>query len=297
MSIAIHDHHTRHATPAATLQETPESSNQTAFVKTLDLTEQESKVGGRPATWPTSSVHLAKASDGKYQKYAQILRRRINTDGDLISMTLEINSLYIRKYLQSLIGDYPSLNLAAFPVEIKKPYGALFHFREKIRAYTLALKPGPEKDHLEVLVNFMKKNLMEAEQEYQQNVVNGKPPKVSFDDLWTLLHPTTVVVSQGIFDECAEVLSYDYDRGNKVNRLLIEAVQWDYNGEVKVFGPARVRYEIRAFLGLQQISTLNVCPLEYAEYDVESSVVAERMIKRGRRWRYLVNSGHQGYSG
>ncbi|KLU85045.1 hypothetical protein MAPG_04077 [Magnaporthiopsis poae ATCC 64411] len=67
-----------------------------------------------------------------------------------------------------------TLNLLSVPIVIPKPYYALFHFRNELEAYTTSpSRTANEREHMGLLLVFMKNNLAEKVMEYNLQVKEG----------------------------------------------------------------------------------------------------------------------------
>lgn len=265
------------------------------FIKTHEITEILSKSGGASTVVPTSSAHKYRDRESGNQRYAMIVRRRVEEDLKYVDMRLEINARPIRQYLQGLLGNYQGVNLSAFPIAIPKPYELLFYHRDRIRNDHKSITDEPRRTHVGLLVDFIKQHLGETERQYQQGI-HGTPPKISFINLWTLFKPRTVVVSRHDgYIECSRVMTTEYKKTEHGVKFRIFTWRWDYHDGL--FGPSQQKLKILPFDGLQEITSLNVCPIDYAEKDPRTQVRRAALKLRGHRWKKLVISSQQEYEG
>jgi hypothetical protein len=269
-------------------------------VDLIDIREKE-QWGDSPLITLTPSRHQAKANIfAKYEDYALVLRRRMNANGEKTTTNLEIRSPQIQKAFRTILGDYPSINFDSTLIIIPKPYAPLFHYRKELRAYTADLsRTEEEKEHLDVLMKFMEKNLSQTEREWSYS----QPYEmISYPLLWTLFRPEQVIIAQGDhFDECYVVDSFEYiyevRPGTEIDLtpyFKIHARRWDYNGTR--FGMSEEKLKIREFSTLVKIDTLLVYPIEFHKKEDLGSL-KQRLIARGRKWRTILEKSHRKYHG
>jgi hypothetical protein len=269
-------------------------------VDLIDIREKE-QWGDSPLITLTPSRHQAKSGiSAKYEDYVLVLRRKVNPMGERTTTNLEIRSPQIQKAFRSVLGDYPSMNFDSTLIILPKPYAPLFHYRKELRAYAAdPMRTEEEKEHLDVLMKFMERNLSQTEREYGYS----QPYEIiSYRLLWTLFTPEEVIIAQGDhFDECYIVDSIEYIddvRPGSDNDLTpyfrIHARRWDYNGTR--FGMSEEKLKIREFPTPVKIDTLLVYPIRFhRKEDLES--LRKRLIARGRKWRTILEKSHRRYNG
>ena len=266
---------------------------QTKRIELVDITEKARPYGDQPLISLTSSYYKARDTIGKYDDCALLLRRKLDKDGDERSTVLEVRSSFIRNALKLLLSTYGYLNLEACPIEIKKPYDALFHYRNEIRAYAAAAeRTAEEMQHIQVLVKFMEENLKKTEQSFTQMVPKGM---VDFKYLWTLFRAEDVVVAQADhYRQCYRVVSCGNTTVDGQGFFDIHVWSWGYNGFK--FGPVEDRLRIPEFTVAKKIMTLPFYPLAMLPQR-EQSTFKKELIRRGELWRNMVNVSHIHYEG
>ena len=266
---------------------------QTKRIELVDITEKARPYGDQPLISLTSSYYKARDTIGKYDDYALLLRRKLDKDGDEKSTVLEVRSLLIRTALKMLLSTYGYLNLEACPVEIKKPYDALFHYRNEIRAYAAAdERTVEEMQHTQVLVKFMEENLKKTEQSFTQMVPKGM---IDFKYLWTLFRAEDVIVAQADhYRQCYRVVSCGNATMDGQEFFELHVWSWGYNGFK--FGPVEDKLRIPEFTIAKKILTLPIYPLALLP-QTEQSTLKEELLHRGKLWRNMVNVSHVHYEG
>ncbi|KAI4645590.1 uncharacterized protein J4E79_010768 [Alternaria viburni] len=229
-------------------------------VDLVDIREKE-QWGDAPLITLTPNRHQAKSSvAARYEDYILVLRRRFNMLGERQSTDLEVRSPQILRAFRNVLGDHPSMNFDSDFVAISKPYAPLFHYRKELRSYASdKSRTVIEKEHLDVLIKFMDKNLSQTERDYG----HSEPYQmVSYPLLWTLFRPEEVIIAQGDhFDECYTVDTCEYvpevrqgTDDDLTPYFKIEAKRWDYNGTR--FGMCTEKLKIREFPTPVKIDTL-----------------------------------------
>jgi len=244
-----------------------DEDTETPKVEPVDITQKKDKYRHRQHAMLTGARYQARHFGDEFEEYAIVHRRSIDTEEN-ITITLEVRSTIIRKALQLVLGDYPQFNLRSNPIVMKKPYVPLFHYRKEIREYTdrkdLSEK---EKMHMLVLIKFMDRNFQDEEEEYNRLVPFGV---ISYDLLWTLLHPGQIVIKESDkLSECFKVVSFDCVGGDSP-MLSILATSWNYDGAK--FGHADEYLSMDSFSRTRKIDSLEVWPLNVEVGDNEDGI-------------------------
>ena len=265
----------------------------TRHIDLVDITEKSRPYGDQPLVVLTSNYLKAKDNLGKYDDYALVLKRKVDSDGNETGTTLEIRSLVIRNALKLLLSTYGYLNLEACPIEIKKPYDALFHYRDEIREYAKA--PERETDarkHLDVLVRFMNTNLLATERLYAQMVPKGM---IDFENLWTLYRAEDIIISQtDHYEECYRVISCTTVTIDGDTFFELHVWRWGYNGYK--YGPVEEKLRIAEFSIPRRILLLPFYPLKLASLEEQDSY-RRNFVQRGKLWKAMVDVRHMQYEG
>ncbi|KAI4945209.1 hypothetical protein J4E91_008188 [Alternaria rosae] len=267
-------------------------------VDLVDIREKE-QWGDTPLITLTPNRHQAKfGAAARYEDYILVLRRRFDETGQRLSTDLEVRSPHILRAFRIVLADYPSLNFDSAVVAIPKPYAPLFHYRKELRSYASDdTRTVVEKEHLDVLIKFMEKNLSQTEHDYS----HSEPYQmVSYSLLWTLFRPEEVIIAQGDhFDECYTVDNFEYvsvvhpgTDNDLTPYFRIDVKRWDYNGTR--FGMSEEKLKIREFATAVKIDTLMVYPIRFHKKEPMESL-KDRLIQRGRKWREILEKSHMHY--
>lgn len=175
--------------------------------------------------------------------------------------------------------------------------------------------------HLKLLINFMETELG-SYLEVQKRVKDGTLEKISFEDLFYLFHPgetvyfksqgheqlgTAYAVTGGRQRKKASLKEannnqvynpmgkYDADIMSKAgygtwSPLTVDTFTMEYDGYF--VGPMDGREQIKHYVGLRDITDLNIYPLRFHK---NKEQVLARLIARGKK--YISSHGHQSYNG
>jgi hypothetical protein len=259
-------------------------------IELADITERKTW-GDRSIITRTGELHKAKQENERYREYALVLRRVVDREGNPKSTCLEARSKIIRDGLKKVLRDYSSVNMESIPIVIPKPYAPLFHYRKELRDYASdESRREEDKSHIQVLIQFMDKNLQEIERAYDRLLPSEM---ISYDILWTIFRPEDIIIARrDHFVESYMVDSYTISEGKDDEMVLtIVGRSWDYNG-VR-FGPVTTELKLHGFVGNKKIEALEVYPISFhRQRDVE-----EKLIKRGFEWRKVIDVTHKEYHG
>ena len=266
----------------------------TTRIDVFDITEKTLSYGDRSQIFPTAKSRQADDPQQKYSEYALLIRRKIDKDDKPQQTLVEFQSSTLCACIRELLSDYPDLNLNATPIVFEKPYVALFHKRKEIREYMLdRRRTEKEKKHLNVLKDFMVKNLAEAEAIDTHMVQHGV---ITFQWLWLLFSPGDwILYRDQEYDECYRFFE-SYNRLNMYNEpeFVVKAWGWDYNG--KLFGPSLREFVIPQFVGNRGIQQLDIVPTKFLGEE-EWGRISKELVKRGHEWKRCARFSHFEYNG
>lgn len=277
----------------------PENTDSSSVDKIIrpkfeDVTKTEDKYNGLKVR-RTAHRLKSKIEVDPYEDVALLTRRRLNMDQEVFWVQLDIRSTVIMGALIKICGNSSFLNTKVVPMVIYKPYSILFHHRSELRDY--AKDPGRSEEevlHLDLLVDFMAKEFSRLEVEYNRLIPKGQ---ISFPLVWTLFQPDDEVfihidnyVTCGIVYSVAIIKS---PMGTK-EECSVATRSWDYNG--MHFGPVDDSTRISHFDGYRDITSLPAYPVRFHR-DEGRETLQESLIKRGRKWKDMVDATHRSYKG
>ncbi|PSR85901.1 P-loop containing nucleoside triphosphate hydrolase protein [Coniella lustricola] len=227
-----------------------------------------------------------------WQLFSFCVVRRYDSDGDLSETCLYVNPQPLRQLLRDVIGDYPSDPIDVDDVQICAPYHSLFHYRKQLEKVGLERFSGPSEaqsnEHLRLLLDWIKTTFELEIAAYEKCLANDFKA-ITYDKLWTLFKPDTIVHTQLQGHHRAfRVLDYFYSSDDDEEQgFHIQARYVDYDGER--FGERRSELVIDKYTGAKDIGSHNVRPFEFID-DVDA--IREILLKRGKRFEELAAGQH-----
>ncbi len=170
----------------------------------------------------------------------------------------------------------------------------LYHHLPHLEARLTSGLPTTDKEarHLELLVRFLQSHFASAIKTLPKLLEHGE---ITFDLLWALFRPNSIVYSVDEHSEQPECTMVDFgdDKEGMRGRFFGLDVR-NINWVGKVFGEVSDIIVIYEFPGAQPITSLDAFPLEYHQ---DMGTVKSTLIKRGRRFTALAGVHHCAYSG
>lgn len=118
---------------------------------------------------------------------------------------------------------------------------------------------------------------------------------MTFDLLWTLFPPNTVVYTSCVYSEEPKCLIFDFGEEKLLKKgkfYVLQCRYLDFNG--KLLGEVISNLLIPEFRGAKPITSLEAFPLKYHQ---EVAKVKSELIERGRRFASLKGIHHTAYQG
>lgn len=118
---------------------------------------------------------------------------------------------------------------------------------------------------------------------------------MTFDLLWTLFPPNTLVYTSCVYSEEPKCLVFDFGEEKILKKgkfYVLQCRYLDFNG--KVLGEVISNLLIPEFRGAKPITSLEAFPLKYHQEMVK---VRSELIERGRRFASLSGIHHTAYQG
>ncbi|XP_014554535.1 hypothetical protein COCVIDRAFT_28463 [Bipolaris victoriae FI3] len=217
----------------------------------------------------------------KSPEAALVFTRFITKDGRMSNAHLKINSPYIRKALQDVVGRYPDIDLDVTGGSIymfSKPW-CLFHYRHELEQYAEASSEAAMKEHVDFILKYMRKALRQEILTFETMTRNeNSSPGITYKELWMAFRPGSLVYKKDKDQECmykfVSMVEEDDDDGH---------VWWDLEVE-----------KVKHYDGFKALADLEVYPLEYVQ-DVEA--VKERLLVRGEKYASLHGVHYRMYNG
>ncbi|OIW30130.1 AAA family ATPase [Coniochaeta ligniaria NRRL 30616] len=255
------------------------------------LEKRWTKKGRGYITEPKEDEDVPEQTTNWYEKFALCVTRQYDSTNRYVNRTtLQINSQPLKEILADVIGSYPGQSFYTSSISIDFPAHCLYHYRSELKAALANQEPGSEgAAHLPILLSFIEEHHADAIKEGDNLREQGL---VSYDHLWTIFRPGTLVYGSRSGQACVfQLTNYAYQCG-QCPGLQLSLEYTDYDGND--FGKRYNSIMIPMFSGAQPIAALNALPLSMHP-DPEG--VRTILIERGRRWEALAGQNFREYKG
>ncbi|KAJ7488314.1 P-loop containing nucleoside triphosphate hydrolase protein [Mycena latifolia] len=205
--------------------------------------------------------------------------------------TVEVYSQHLRSILAKVIGEYPGISFNTEHISLDLPVESLYHYLLELREEAATLEEGSvELEHLNILLRFI-----ETQFAHTIEQVNNLRPEnlVSYETLWTLFRPGTIIHSKiRGYDRAFKLASYYTIACGPNTGFYLTGDYTDCDGEN--YGTRGERLKIPPFAGSTGIATLPTAPLDMR---VRKEEIRAALMKRGRRFQTMRGQCHGEYVG
>ncbi|CAD6566684.1 MAG: hypothetical protein ASARMPREDX12_008793 [Alectoria sarmentosa] len=228
----------------------------------------------------------------KYEEFIFVVRRQYDDRNMHFKIFIDVKSELLRDVLRKVLRGVPTVSLHGDKPEIR--IEILFHFLSQIESKRdiALLESDTMTQHLDLLVRFL--------QEHYASIIKTLPEllergEMTFDLLWTLFPPNTVVYTSCVYSEEPKCLIFDFGEEKILKKgkfYVLQCRYLDFNG--KLLGEVISNLLIPEFRGAKPIVSLEAFPLKYHQ---EMAKVKSELIERGRRFASLKGIHHTAYQG
>lgn len=230
--------------------------------------------------------------DTKFADHALVTKQIYDADRKLEKITVEINSLHIRRALKKVVNYYPSESLKFDPPEdviFEKPYALLHHHRAELTEYASEAVDSAHQDasaiksHVSLLLNFLDTEIGDDGPALRKLTDSGL---ITFDLLWAIFKPGDLLFASEYGNpriyRCRKA-GYSEDKRN--GRYFDVTCEFTHGDGVK-FGTATVsirlwQNELFVGKGNTAIDRLPLFPLHFMK---EPEALKEQLRERGLRY-------------
>ncbi|KAK7046702.1 AAA family ATPase [Favolaschia claudopus] len=205
--------------------------------------------------------------------------------------TVEVYSEHLKKILAKVISSYPSISFHTEHICLTLPVECLYHYLSELQAEAKTLAEGSDElVHMNILLNFIETQFANT----IEQVNNLRPQNlVSYDTLWTLFRPGTIMHSKiRGYDRAFKVESYYTVKCGQHVGFYSLGTFMDYDG--KNFGKRTERLKIPPFAGSAFIPSLPFAPLDMR---TRKDDIHAALMKRGERFQSMRGQCHGEYVG
>lgn len=206
--------------------------------------------------------------------------------------TMVINSAHLINALKAVVGYYTSVSFVGNSVKISAPYEVLIHHRAALARYKVSQPRTHDEEyafttarHIDVLLSFLDKTLGQQIREEEERHCSSTP-KATFDNLWLLLKPGTVIYAEQDHKWMPFVISrvLNPSRSSGDPRPYIVEC-WNVSYATDRFSRAMHGFTIEPFSGEEAILNLRVVPARFyrgEDDDMDPAEVAARQVELGQ---------------
>jgi hypothetical protein len=209
---------------------------------------------------------------------------------------LEVKSPHIQSALRNVIGKYPGVNIdTAERTFLSEQPRCLFHYREELRSYAMALESSEAREHILFSLRYMERYLQNEISTFN-GMMNNKDRAIGleFSNLWMAFRPGALLYLKiGDAEEIAQLKSMHMVNSKDTRRY------WDLQLEGLIFNGkdlGRVKFprKIEEYDGYKPLSDLITFPLQYHS---EQERIRKELVERGKKYVALIGSHYRMYEG
>uniref|UniRef100_A0A093VE36 Putative AAA family ATPase y4kL n=1 Tax=Talaromyces marneffei PM1 TaxID=1077442 RepID=A0A093VE36_TALMA len=240
-------------------------------------------------------IHSAPVPDvDELDEYIFVIRKRSHKQTKELIVYVDIKSLGLRDILKEVLKDIRTANLDADRPAIERDL--LYHYLDELkdrqkRLHSQEATPDDAMLHLSKLIQHLEETYAPV---VEQLKLLQESQKITWDLVWSLLKPGTLVFATCPSTGLPRCIRYDYLEKKTIRGrefLEVNGRYLDYDGEV--FGESTETLQIGFFRGAKQIQTLPVYPLHYHT----DPNIWSRLVCNGRHFVSLIGSHHREYCG
>lgn len=207
--------------------------------------------------------------------------------------TMVINSIHLINALKAVVGYYTGVNFVGNSVKINAPYDVLIHHRAALARYKVSQPETHDEEyafttakHIDVFLSFLAKTLGKQIREEEERH-KSSTPKATFDNLWLVLKPGTVVYAEQNYKWTPFVISRVHNpfrsSGDEPKPYIVEC--WNIAYSMDRFSRIMHSFTIDPFSGEEAILNLRVIPARFfrgEDHDMSPADVSARQIELGQ---------------
>ena len=241
--------------------------------------------------WSPDDIDIDPEETSESKQYALIVRRekQMGQKSSLILHSITIQSPLIREVLGVVFDGYKGMTTRLKDLTFKAPFHEFFYrwdrFQQQIKETDAVVL-----EHMKLLQDIISGEIQLHLEKRQELLVNGL---VTFDYLWALFEPDTVIYGQqdgqdGLF----KLVSSSYRKLGKMKMFILTCRYIDCDGDA--FGYVTQSLTLDDFDGIKPISELSVMPINLHSRTDE---LWDRLQKRGECFVGLNGFHYKSYSG
>ncbi|KAI0126527.1 P-loop containing nucleoside triphosphate hydrolase protein [Xylariales sp. AK1849] len=275
--------------------QTASESTSTSQEMSCEVKEYEARYNWEGTRTVREAVPCPDADEKDEGKFALRFYKYYNKMGGIEKVTLEVQSPRIREALRKVVGSYPDQNLNG-PVALTgasewQALACLFHYRNELQEYGDGLEDGVAKQHVRLVVEFIKREFRREIRRLEDNLELGDYPSCEFQDLWMLFKPGDLVFGgQGCEQHLTKIVKLQHNAATETWIITVKAFAYDGSR----FGYIQRQIQIVSFESCTELSSLPAIPLKYHP---DPQGLQDYLLTRGKKYCDLTGIKYQGYAG
>ena len=229
--------------------------------------------------------------------HALEVTQKFNKKEEIESTKLRVNSPHLLKVFREVVQSYPEvINDFEEPIKLEDPYTMLLHYWEDLGQYRQAAKDGDERQHLDLLFDFMESNVKANKDQCDSMIKSGR---VNFDLLWTVYRPGALQYASSSGHPVLYRLSTTaYEENEDDGKWLeVHCAYTDHDGTM--IGKAKKTFKIhqRKFFAGGKLTDVTELPVYPRSFVGGRENLEHELAERGGRFVELLGIHVKGYNG
>lgn len=219
-----------------------------------------------------------------------IIRRHMKSSDTRKKLSLHsviVQSPLIKNILGNVFEGYEGVTTSLERLEFKAPFKPFVHRWTQFCQAREEEEDEETREHVEILFKTLEEELKSTLDTVADLAKNGV---MTYDLLWTMFEPGTLVYIQGETQRVMRASSHYYDCQSGSFIMSNEFVEWDGDK----FGMCSDTSRIGGFIGTKAIVDLQVLPLSCHPHSEE---LQSRCIERGKLWESYCTYSFRNYKG
>ena len=242
--------------------------------------------------WSPDDIDIDPQETSEAKQYALIVRRekRIGQKSSLILHSITIQSPLIREVLGVVFDGYKGMTTRLKDLTFKAPFHEFFYRWDRFQQQILKENDSVILEHMKLLQDVVSGEIQPHLEKREELLVNGL---VTFDYLWALFEPDTVIYSQSDGqDRLFKLVSSSYRKLGETVMFSLTCRYIDCDGFT--FGYVTTSLTLNDFDGIKPISELSIMPIKLHSRTDE---LWDKLQKRGKCFVGLNGFYYKSYSG
>ncbi|KAI9765879.1 MAG: hypothetical protein M1839_005295, partial [Geoglossum umbratile] len=237
------------------------------------------------------SQECSTKEDDKWVEYIFVIRKKFDKENKYYTEYVDVKSEGLQDVLREIFKDVNGVSLGEDKPSVHP--ALLLTYLPQLEAYQTIHSTHSSIQHLKLLTQYLTDHYDTTLKRFNALLKEGK---ISFDLLWILFQPNTLVYTTCPGSDQPRCLKFDFGQMEQSSQgecfFKLDCRYLDHNG--KVFGEVETSLAVAEFRGAKKINTLDVFPLQYHE---QAGKLKDALTARGRKFISLIGIYHRNYKG